>query len=538
MSIRRALPLPQPGDAAPFGPVVAAVVLCPLLVLGAFSLPLNTALQAALPYLVAFACGGGLLLAACLHWIARTIDDDQLDFLGVVYLLAALGVLLRGVVLPQTSAIGNATIIGSTDASALLTLLWHALIPIGALLVLGRHAARYGWAPTLTLGVFTGAVMIAMLPLGGPDLADPNGVKTTLGVTLAVSVGALSALAAILWVRAGNRRPYGPDPWIAANLILVSAGVLLWAIAGPRYSPLWWASQCCDALAFITAGAGQLQAVARFQTAMNNYVASQQVLRRAQPRPSIELSDTSSQTSRDAIAALLTHPDQITMLVQPIVDLTSGRVAGAETLARFTSDPTQPPTAWFDAAHAAGLASDLELLCARAALTHLGALPNDLYLSINLSPSTLAQMHSIADTFTVTGRDWRRIVVEVTEQQLIDDFAHLGDLFTPARDFGVRLAIDDLGSGQAGLQHVLYLRPEVIKIDQSIVQAVDTDPYCRALIASLVAFTSAIGASLVAEGVETAAQHRTLVSLGVSYGQGFRLGRPMRVEDLRVRLQP
>ncbi|HUZ29382.1 MAG TPA: EAL domain-containing protein, partial [Solirubrobacteraceae bacterium] len=89
-----------------------------------------------------------------------------------------------------------------------------------------------------------------------------------------------------------------------------------------------------------------------------------------------------------------------------------------------------------------------------------------------------------------------------------------------------RVAIDDTGSGYSSLQHLLRLRPEVVKLDTALTRGVDTDPVRRALAAALVSFTSEIGALLIAEGIETAGELAVMRQLGVPLGQGFHLARP------------
>jgi EAL domain-containing protein (putative c-di-GMP-specific phosphodiesterase class I) len=98
-------------------------------------------------------------------------------------------------------------------------------------------------------------------------------------------------------------------------------------------------------------------------------------------------------------------------------------------------------------------------------------------------------------------------------------------------EFGdhVRIAVDDAGAGFAGLQHILEIGPDLVKLDLALVRGVDADPARRALIGGMVAFARDTGATLLAEGVETPAEAATLRELGVSLGQGYLYGRPTRV---------
>lgn len=90
----------------------------------------------------------------------------------------------------------------------------------------------------------------------------------------------------------------------------------------------------------------------------------------------------------------------------------------------------------------------------------------------------------------------------------------------------MRLAVDDAGAGFASLQHILNLRPDIIRLDISLTRGIDDDPARRALATALLAFAAEISAEIVAEGIETSAETATLRALGPRYGQGCCLGRP------------
>jgi EAL domain-containing protein (putative c-di-GMP-specific phosphodiesterase class I) len=96
----------------------------------------------------------------------------------------------------------------------------------------------------------------------------------------------------------------------------------------------------------------------------------------------------------------------------------------------------------------------------------------------------------------------------------------------------VQIAVDDAGAGYAGLQHILELRPDIVKLDIALVHGVDSDPVRRALIASMVAFGRETGSTLLAEGIETEAELAALRVLGVTLGQGFLLGRPAAIDAI------
>ena len=221
------------------------------------------------------------------------------------------------------------------------------------------------------------------------------------------------------------------------------------------------------------------------------------------------------------VRQVLDH-SSITMVFQPIVDLLSGAVAGYEALARFPGSLPRGPDEWFRDAVMAGLGSDLELLAIRSAVADIDSVPDDAYLSLNVSPAT-ALLPQLAEILAVVGD---RVLLELTEHTPVDEYQRLVGALTQLRRLGVRVAVDDAGSGYASLRHILRLDPAVIKLDLDLTRGIDTDPARRALAASLVVFGQEIGATIVAEGIETATELDALRRLGVRFGQGYHLGRP------------
>lgn len=213
--------------------------------------------------------------------------------------------------------------------------------------------------------------------------------------------------------------------------------------------------------------------------------------------------------------------------LQPIVGLTTGRVAGVEALARFRDG--RPPDLWFDEAREAGLTVDLEALALEAALELLPNLPPPVYLSINASPALILDpvLHRL-----LAGRDaaLNRIVLEVTEHVEIARYDAVNDALAPLRERGLRVAVDDTGAGYASLNHVLQLRPDIVKLDRSLISQVANDPARRTLITALILLSLELGATVTAEGVETAAEMDTLTSLGADAVQGYLLARPTTLD--------
>ena len=118
------------------------------------------------------------------------------------------------------------------------------------------------------------------------------------------------------------------------------------------------------------------------------------------------------------------------------------------------------------------------------------------------------------------------MVLELSEHDQVHDYPAVEAALSPLRRRGMRLAIDDVGAGFSSLRHIVMACPDVIKMDRSIVSGVDSDPVLARLARSLVEFPHSFDVSVVAEGVETAAEHAVLRSLGVDGGQGWLFGRP------------
>ncbi|HZB01193.1 MAG TPA: EAL domain-containing protein [Actinomycetota bacterium] len=212
----------------------------------------------------------------------------------------------------------------------------------------------------------------------------------------------------------------------------------------------------------------------------------------------------------------------IDVVFQPIVDLFGGGVAGVEALVRFRGTPRhRSPEAWFAEAASVGLLPELEITAIELAIAHLDRIPAGTYLSVNLSPGTICS----EELPGVLGDRAHRLMLEVTEGPLADEEAALACLHS-LRDLGVKIAIDDVGAGYAGLSRVVALSPDFIKLDRSVVAGVATDPFRRSLIQRMVSFATDVGIGVIAEGIETEADLEELRALSVPFGQGFYLGRP------------
>jgi EAL domain-containing protein (putative c-di-GMP-specific phosphodiesterase class I)/DNA-binding NarL/FixJ family response regulator len=243
-------------------------------------------------------------------------------------------------------------------------------------------------------------------------------------------------------------------------------------------------------------------------------------------RHEAELGERSQQEAQ--ISAVL-RARAITPYYQPVVDLRTDRVVGVEALARFPGEPVRPPNVWFAEAELVGLSVELQLLAIERSLPALADLPPEVFLAVNVTPEVV--LDSGRRLLRMAESVLSRVVLELTEHVPVEDYDALTTAAAPLRQAGARLAVDDTGAGYAGLQHLIALEPEVVKLDLSLTRGIDRDPARRALASALVRFGRDTGANVVAEGVETQAELGALRDLGVPWAQGYLIARPQPLTE-------
>jgi EAL domain-containing protein (putative c-di-GMP-specific phosphodiesterase class I) len=152
---------------------------------------------------------------------------------------------------------------------------------------------------------------------------------------------------------------------------------------------------------------------------------------------------------------------------------------------------------------------------------------NDEMVFVNLHPRDLEDEQLGSDSDPLSDHA-DRVVLEVTERATLDGIRGVGMRLDVLRRRGFRIAVDDLGSGYAGLNSFVKLRPEIVKIDMTLVRDVDTDPKRRNIVGSILAMCSSLDVRPVVEGVETDGETRALVELGADLMQGYAFARPRR----------
>jgi EAL domain-containing protein (putative c-di-GMP-specific phosphodiesterase class I) len=226
-----------------------------------------------------------------------------------------------------------------------------------------------------------------------------------------------------------------------------------------------------------------------------------------------------------AALARAVRSQALELVYQPIVDLASGEATGVEALARWTLDgEAVPPSEFIPLAEASGLISELGSWVLERACADVAPLP--LRVSVNVSAVQLRSAGftaQVADVLVRTGLSPDRLTLELTESVVVDDVAAVSEVFTALRTLGVRIAVDDFGTGFSSLASLAELPVDALKLDRSFIVAMADR---EALVAGVISLADRLGLPIVAEGIETADQLSALRRLGCGYGQGYHLGRP------------
>ena len=247
-----------------------------------------------------------------------------------------------------------------------------------------------------------------------------------------------------------------------------------------------------------------------------------------EPQPEPARSDDAGLAALRASLAQLRVDGSVSIALQPIVDLSTKEVIGYEALARFPGDVTITPRQWFAEAAELGVLHELNMAAVRAALAELDQLPPDAFISINVSPETAASDELRELLGSVEGS---RVVIEITETVAQDGYEEVSEAVGVLRASGVRIALDDTGSGSVSFSSLFEVHADIIKIDIDVTRGIEADPMKQAMASALKSLADRLGAMSLAEGVETEEELELLRHLGVQAGQGYLFGRPERVGD-------
>lgn len=224
----------------------------------------------------------------------------------------------------------------------------------------------------------------------------------------------------------------------------------------------------------------------------------------------------------------------ITTLFQPIVNVEKQSVFGYEGLSRGPSDsPLHPAQILFETAERCGLALELDALCLRNAAQNWPdqGIPQKLF--VNISPAKLMPTEFEADQLQelllMNGLNASDIVIELSERYPTADPSELRKTLSWLKAKGFKIAIDDLGSGYSGLKLWSELKPDFVKIDRHFIRDIQDDLVKREFLRSVVELAARLDCTLIAEGIETNAEFRVVLGLGISLVQGFLFGRPKKI---------
>lgn len=239
----------------------------------------------------------------------------------------------------------------------------------------------------------------------------------------------------------------------------------------------------------------------------------------------IETSAQSEDADRDPPLQAAIAAGDFAFALQPVFDMVRGAPIGYELFTRFAPEfgPTEEV---FRRAKYLDLILPLEEVILQRAPEVLALIPPHAFLSLNLSVSTFEDFDP-APLLAQVGPG--RLVLELTEHERVADYASLAARVARAQASAVRLAIDDVGAGYASFRHVMQLRPDIVKIDRALISGIEVSAAQGSFVAALADYARATGTQVIAEGIERIEERDWLLAHGITWGQGYLLGRPQMV---------
>jgi diguanylate cyclase (GGDEF)-like protein len=232
---------------------------------------------------------------------------------------------------------------------------------------------------------------------------------------------------------------------------------------------------------------------------------------------------------------------EMSLLYQPIYSLSDGRLVGAEALMRWQHPDlgTVPPATFIEVAEQSGLIDMIGrnalLLACHDAASWIKPNQHLPFISVNVSPKQLrgGELEDIVQTaLASTGLKPSQLHLEITETAILTDEALTSAVLARIRASGVKVWLDDFGTGFSGLSHLRRVPVDGVKIDRSFVADLLVDPDDLALTSAIIAMAHSLGITVVAEGIENEGQQAVLRERGCDHGQGFWLGKPMYSDEI------
>jgi EAL domain-containing protein (putative c-di-GMP-specific phosphodiesterase class I) len=223
--------------------------------------------------------------------------------------------------------------------------------------------------------------------------------------------------------------------------------------------------------------------------------------------------------------------ERVVTAYQPILRMKEGTILGFEALSRGPrGSGLDSADALFEAARSHGLEVELDRLCRRRALLASGRIPSNAKIFVNTLPATMRDPQfrgkALIDFLDRAQVSPDRIVIEITEKLVIENYALFRDTMADFAQLGMAFAVDDVGAGYSGLESIHKLKPSYLKIDMGLVRDVHVSTVNRAMAKAIITLGHRIGAKVIAEGIENEEEAQVLRALEVDFGQGYHLARP------------
>jgi EAL domain-containing protein (putative c-di-GMP-specific phosphodiesterase class I) len=229
---------------------------------------------------------------------------------------------------------------------------------------------------------------------------------------------------------------------------------------------------------------------------------------------------------------------ELSLVYQPVVDIATSRPVGVEALVRWNHPRWGMvyPSEFISVAEETGLISEIGLHILREACRQCQQWQNELMdepsfsVSVNVSPRQLREPRFVTDVWRVlmdTGLHPSHLILEITESFMVESPESAGQRLRELKDLGIRISIDDFGTGYSSLATLQDLPLDILKIDKAFVDHIADDPRRTAFAQAIIRLGRTLGLSLIAEGVETAAQSDRLKSLGCPAAQGYFYSKPV-----------
>jgi len=223
--------------------------------------------------------------------------------------------------------------------------------------------------------------------------------------------------------------------------------------------------------------------------------------------------------------------ERVVTLYQPILRMKDRSVLAFEALSRGARGTgLEQADSLFGAATSHHLLIELDRLCRSRALLSSGRIPSNAKLFVNTLPATirdpLFRGKPLIDFLDRAQVSPNRIVIEITEKLVIENYALFQETMAYFTDLGMSFAVDDVGAGYSGLEAIARLKPTYLKIDMALVRDVHISLVNREMVKAIISLGHGIGASVIAEGIQTEDEMKALLEMNVDYGQGYLLARP------------